>query len=581
MAAHDAGALPWLRKAQIVNSSSRYSFTPYPENKLQDYLADVTAVDGPTWVLNHLQRSRSTPLDARVLRVLLTALLDAMPDLVRIRVGLDMANKRSEAEGEDGNDEEDNGSVIGQPDWFAQGEATFKATAGDFDDGTRPPLNSNNKEYILWVVNTSRVRGKQHYVTVVLHYKASNPEEPTVHDRISHWAIVDASPQSSYPARSSPADRLRRLLHKDGIEEASAQTIWVPPQENLEPYTSGLLAYSVVSQLLDRIALIDSRGGGFLPYVFFAPMRPFFNPDAVRAEAFGHAAFHAMGAMKFKTRLAMFPIDKLITSDGEGGKETTVAPESLSPSAPLTETFKLPLVSFPLAMREGQTKLLADGVQLDLRVAFDQVTSAAEHARKTEEFAEKIQHEVLEAPGDASAPALWALERLRGMNHLGEQQIKSAAVLIESLGRKAKMETVGREETIRVAKMKKDLEDMLKNARISLDGAIDVFIKGVARRPASDQAAFESVADNAFGAVDDAAAAAATTEANGDTTGDGEKGGDDEVLDWLEEVFVKGKRSSSQKRKRKPNYRTTTDMNENGETFDTLHIRKRRKYSSD
>jgi hypothetical protein len=35
------GAIPWLRRAHIVNLSTRYSFTPHPEEGLRDYLADI------------------------------------------------------------------------------------------------------------------------------------------------------------------------------------------------------------------------------------------------------------------------------------------------------------------------------------------------------------------------------------------------------------------------------------------------------------------------------------------------------------------------------------------------------------
>ncbi|KAI0456871.1 hypothetical protein F5B21DRAFT_114774 [Xylaria acuta] len=320
--------LPWLRNAHIVNLGSKYAFPPFlddPEGSLRDHLNDVGPFDKEIYVLDLLQRTRATGLNASALQILLNALVDALPKAIQDKVGLHMSALPTDG---------DTGAVIGQPNWFSQRDDDFEKTVQGFEDNDIPPLSSGNKEFILWVVNggTPEI---PYYITIVLRYGPL--------DRITHWGIIDAlnidSP--SHTTKSAKA-RITRLLSGHGIADAAEHQIWVPPYQEDGEFASGLVAYSAVTQLLDRIGIMHCAGGNFDANAFFAHTRPWFNADALRAESLGRAAMKAMEKLDWKARLALFPIRPF--ADGERER---VQPFELAPkwTPPVAHTIPAPGVS--------------------------------------------------------------------------------------------------------------------------------------------------------------------------------------------------------------------------------------------
>ncbi|KAI8633650.1 hypothetical protein F5Y19DRAFT_470891 [Xylariaceae sp. FL1651] len=317
------GSPPWLRTSKIVNLSTRYSFTPYPEDRLNQYLADVDPVDKEIYVLDILQRTRTTSIGAPALQITLNALLDSAPQAIQDRVGLHMGG---------GPQDQDTGAVIGQPNWFSQSDEDFDRTMADFKNGRLPPLNSGNREFVLWVVNGG-TPDRQHYATVVLHYEPSDPSKPQVFDRIGQWAVANPLDDLNGPfvLRFQAMLRQQSLLETQGISKKGERNIWTPLQEEGEEFASGLFAYSVVAQLLDRIGQMYSRGVDFDEEAFFAPTRPWFNPDAVRAEMLGRAAIKAMERLNWKARLALFPVGPFVDGQREGVEPSELAPSQVPP----------------------------------------------------------------------------------------------------------------------------------------------------------------------------------------------------------------------------------------------------------
>ncbi|KAI0184453.1 hypothetical protein EV127DRAFT_486120 [Xylaria flabelliformis] len=433
---------PWLRDAYIVNSGSRYAFTPYPLDSygsLPTYLNDVGPFDKEIYSLDLLQRTRTTDLNAPSLQVILNALVDALPLIIQNKVGLHMTGLPTDG---------DTGAVIGQPDWFSQSDDDFDKTVQDFENGTIPPLNSGNKQFILWVVSIgSPDISIPSYVTIVLRYGKFG--------RITDWGIVDAI--GKLGGSTGQLDRVRarvtRLLPPDhGITDATEHQIWIPPSEPGGICVSGLSAYSVVAQLLDRVGIMHCAGVHFDAEAFFAPMRPWFNPDAVRAEALGHAAVKAMGKLEWKARLALFPVRSFddgvrevvwpgelapgeippfahalpgsaasdnVSGDGDSlfgeAEDQDAASGSGSSSSPDTHpgTEVTELENYLLLKRE------------DIKRVENMVAAALAAYREAAEFSERLYTEVLEPPNN-SVPSAYAVERFFWLTQRTIERTRSA-----------------------------------------------------------------------------------------------------------------------------------------------------------
>ncbi|KAI3326778.1 hypothetical protein HD806DRAFT_488179 [Xylariaceae sp. AK1471] len=455
-----SNTLPWLRRAQIVNFGPKYTFPPYPEHGLCNYLADVEPVDNEIYVLNLLQRTRTTSVEATALQLTLNALLNAVPQPIQERVDLHVGARE---------EDRDTGPVIGQLDWFSQDDGAFENTVADLEDGSIPSLKSNNKEFILWVVDAG-TPDHQHYVTIVLHYEPSNPWKPEILDRIGHWAVVDALDNNNNVslAQFRTSARVKRLFRRHDIDPALERTIWVPPQQEGEGFASGLLAYAVIAQLLDRIGIMHCTGGYFDEGAFFSPTRPWFNPDAVRAETLGLAATKAMEKLRWKARLALFPVAPFADSQGEFFDPTKLAPSQAPPPAhnipsdvdslfeekgkdeatqtdqaapepslvyPISSTIpssdgKDDVIGQPIDEDSPELQWYLNRKQEDIEREQAQVQRVREASLQATNFAERLQMEVLNAPNN-NVPTSWAVEALRGLIHRAQVLHASAKLLID------------------------------------------------------------------------------------------------------------------------------------------------------
>ncbi|KAI0400231.1 hypothetical protein F4802DRAFT_620245 [Xylaria palmicola] len=303
---------PLLQTAEIFNAGAKYSFEPFPSgsrNELLDYLEGVGPADKELFVVDLLQRSWDTELNAAALQLVLNSLVEALPLPIRLRVDIRIGDPSPE----------DVDPVTGKSEWFSQTDPEFEDSVAEIENAAIPSLRPGNKEFVIWVVR-ARASETRYYVTVVLHYAASDPARPGVLDRITDWSVVD--PLSS-PRYYNPTNVVRRrmlgLLRHQGIRDARVHDTWVPPCLAGEDTTSGLAVYAVVSQLLDRIGAMHCHGQAFDAPWLFAPTRPWFDPDSLRAEALGRAAFKAMEKLEWRARVALFPIKPV--ADDECEKE--------------------------------------------------------------------------------------------------------------------------------------------------------------------------------------------------------------------------------------------------------------------
>ncbi|KAI0544922.1 hypothetical protein F4679DRAFT_505416 [Xylaria curta] len=431
---------PWLRDAHIINSGSKYAFKPYPVDSyisLPNYLYDVGPFDKEIYTLDQLQRTRTTDLNASSLQIVLNALVDVLPPVLQNQVGLHMTGLPTGG---------DTGAVIGQPDWFSQSDEDFEKTVQDFENSTFPPLKSGDKQFVLWAVATGPPGlGIPGYVTIVLHYG--------LFGRITDWAIVDAIGKVSGEAGriDRVRTRLTRLLPPShGIADATEHQIWIPPSEPGGICVSGLSAYSLVAQLLDRIGMMHCSGTPFRADVLFAPTRPYFNPDAVRAEALGRAAMKAMEKLDWKARLALFPI-----SSFDDGVRSVVWPGELAPGEipPLAHALPVPgvsdnassdedslfvdteglafaeeLGSFPGAPPMADINVLENYILLkrgEIQRAKEMMTGAKAAAREAAEFSRRLAEDVVLPPNN-NVPSAYAVERLFWLAQRATERARSA-----------------------------------------------------------------------------------------------------------------------------------------------------------
>ncbi|RWA07926.1 hypothetical protein EKO27_g7182, partial [Xylaria grammica] len=451
------GALPWLRWTQTLNQGSKYSITPFlgDDVALKEHLADVDEFEKEIFVLDRLQHARAAEFSASTLQILLNSFRAELPQSVQDQFGLDLGPDY----GDPGT-----GPVIGQQVWFTQDDESFQNTVELFRKEMVVPLDNDNKEFIFWVVDTgnpsfnppAEYNWSSYFVTIVLHYGPSDPSKPEVLDRITDWAIVggrDAA-QTDVDNIERTASRLQELL-RDQIEGAVRREIWLPPLDEdkaANRYISGYLAYSTVVQLATRLGSIQLTGQ-FSKEAFFAPLQPWFNPDSVRAEALGRTAIKALEKLKWKARVALFPIepsdvpnpepwgpatehkllvvetaDTLFGDYEDEAKGKAGASESSSSSSagdgvkegPRTELQEEWNKSQPRPYRDKtfEEELIEIYVQKkrdDLMRARSEWGSARVVCKEALDYANRIKSEVLEAPTN-DVPNAYAVERLYWLN---------------------------------------------------------------------------------------------------------------------------------------------------------------------
>ncbi|KAI1151214.1 hypothetical protein F4825DRAFT_462770 [Nemania diffusa] len=606
------GALPWLRRSQIVNFGTRYAFPPVSENQdawLREYLSGIESFDKEIHVLDLLQRTRTTDINPSALQILLNALVDALPREVQDRVGLHMGGPDK--------DHGDSGPAIGSLDWFSQDPADFNRTIDLIRCGIIPPPFSNNREFILWVVNAG-VGDFQHYVTIILHYEASDPFHPDIRDRVSHWSIVDPLDIKKIPPETE--QRLAQLLQEHYIENAIQCQLWVPPPDNGGSFASGLVAYSVVSQLLDRIGIMQCSGKQFDPEEFFAPTRPWFNPDAVRAEALGRAGMKAMEKFRWKARLGLFPLQGTIND----GKREGVPVTELGPRIEPPRAHELPLKPYLTLGEErslfgeqdaatqtprqlpggeqqiGQGAVLSSGQlspssfssssyssfsEIDedqdpeafyYRFKLQERNEAKEEERLADDacsdalkFARRVQHEVLESPDENNIPTAYAVDRLFMLVRRAIERSRAANAAISRIGRRSAGVDAHR---MAMNRLVEDLmwRDFQRGAQSRTDAytEADRVLQAAYHARGGDLEEDQELAE-----VWDAGTA--RDYGSADYYDDSEDSGEDEDED-TDHVYS---RSAGAPRgvKRGFDFETSEKVDEDGEQVYTLHVNKRRK----
>jgi hypothetical protein len=479
---------------------------------MRNYLADVGPVDNEICVFDLLQRSRTTKVGATALQLTLNALLDGLPQPIQEKVSLYVGAREGD---------HDTSPPIGQSDWFAQDNEAFENTVADLEDGSLPPLKFNNKEFTLWVVDAG-TPNQQHYVTIVLHYEPSNPRKPKLLDHIGHWAVVDAldNEDNTSLAQSRTSARVKRLFRRHNIDPTLEQTTWVPPQRKGEEFASGLLAYAVVAQLLDRIGIMHCSGGHFDEEAFFSPTRPWFNADAVRAEMFGRTAIKAMEKLRWKARLVLLPITSFTDDQRKSVDPGELAPSQVPPAAhniPSGKDSSSEGEAKNNTIQANQAKQQRDSAfrgskpapnsgnqddntghtidedspeiqwylnrkQKDIERAQEQVQKATEAAFQAATFADTLQMEVLNAP-DNNVPANWAIEKLRGLLHRAQALHKSAKHLIDVVA--ADYHPVFHAVVSDRLEQRRALAELEEHCRVNsstLDHAVEIFLEAVAAR---------------------------------------------------------------------------------------------------
>ncbi|KAI0429733.1 hypothetical protein F5Y09DRAFT_356649 [Xylaria sp. FL1042] len=489
------GATFWLRWSQILNQGTDSSFAPFlgSDEELRQYLADFEGADKEIHVLDLIQKSRIARFNPPTLQILLNSLVDGLPQAIQDEVGLHMGADYADP---------DTGPVIGQPSWFLQDDARFQITLDLFEKGILPQLDSGNKRFVLWVVDAGTPRSS-YYVTIVLCYGPSDPLKPDVFDRVTHWAVIDARAvgQRSEAAERT-ANRVLNLLPYQA-EGAIKHDVWLPPHQGGqgEDFASGLIAYSVVEQLLDRIGTMYCTD--FDIEAIFAPFRPWFNPDAVRAEALGRAAMKTMARLNWKGRLGVFPIQPFGDSHSPLGDREDLAPFQTLPIAHMlpktktktedaestvdslfgddenqsiaTQTVNIitshgtqthahgvpnagidlrdlawsPTPSPSPASEPGQGEAEAHGFfdmyydrkLQDLKKAKLEAEETREMCLEAQAFAEKLEHDVLQAPIN-NIPTAYAVERLFWLIQRATERARHIKNLRDSLSRRYILELV-------------------------------------------------------------------------------------------------------------------------------------------
>ncbi|KAI1484676.1 hypothetical protein F5X96DRAFT_692163 [Biscogniauxia mediterranea] len=309
---------------------------------------------------------------------------------------------------------EPRGAYPGQHGYFSWSDEEFEERIGN----EKEPLMVD-KEYIMWTVNTgdSVLRlpfdeppsppKRQHYVTIAMRLEPTDPDnKPDVRDRVTHLAIADplhrqhANKEESRRFKDRIIYRLKRYMSKYTFAPDCERDLWTPPLEQdlvEENFATPYMAYSVTSQLYDRIAEMEFSGSGFDPEVFFRPTLPYFDPDRVRTEIWGLLIAKYMDLMDWKVRIGMVPTSYAV--DPQIGGPTSPASLKFPEKLPIGYNWK-DFVDAPGTPKAGQDTATkeddAGGEEIDDLFGDDPVASPA---------AEKMDIDIDDAEAEADADA--------------------------------------------------------------------------------------------------------------------------------------------------------------------------------
>ncbi|KAI1495923.1 hypothetical protein F5X99DRAFT_401965 [Biscogniauxia marginata] len=320
---------PTFKRVEAIEDGD-FVFMPWLREDGPNPLDDTDKIGDIMAALNILQLRRTSHISVKSLIISLTALVNTLPPPVKDKIGLDLGSYKEHGEYF--------GAYIGQHGFFSSTDEEFKAATdwiqheSDLDN----KFSSSNKEYVIWIVNagdtityapmphlpgmpgTPDEIKRQHYVTIVMHFEPSDPvNNPSVLNRVAQLAIVDplyqdhGDQEKAKKFRDRISHRLRVLLDSVTFAPDCERELWIPPltpdvvQEN---FATPFMAYSVAAQLFDRIGATVCSGSDFDADTFFAPTRPWFDPDRVRTEMWGLLAAKAMEQVNWKVRIGLFPI---------------------------------------------------------------------------------------------------------------------------------------------------------------------------------------------------------------------------------------------------------------------------------
>ncbi|KAI0595455.1 hypothetical protein F4775DRAFT_604998 [Biscogniauxia sp. FL1348] len=363
--------------------------------------------------LDSFQIRRTFHIGGRSLTQALVALRERMPQILQDKAMLSLGFQFVALD-------EPLGAYPGQHGYFSCSDEKFEETIED----EKEPLMIN-KEYIMWTVNTGESvltlpfedppspPRRQHYVTIVMHLEPSDPDnKPDVRDRVTDLAIADplhnqhANPEESRRFKDRIIYRLQKYMSKFTFAPDCEWDLWTPPMEQdlvEENFATPYMAYSVTSQLYDRIAEMEFSGSGFDPEVFFRPTLPYFDPDRVRTEIWGLLIAKYMALMDWKVRIGMVPT--VYAVDPQLGAPTSPASLKFSEKPPVGHNWRdsVPTPGTHQAGQAAATKGDEAGAQ-DIDDLFGDDPAATSPA------AEKMDIDGADADADADADVPQALK---------------------------------------------------------------------------------------------------------------------------------------------------------------------------
>ncbi|KAI1635330.1 hypothetical protein F4809DRAFT_664289 [Biscogniauxia mediterranea] len=377
-----------------------------PENFFKD-MKDIRDIRQVARALDSFQIRRTFHIGGGSFTNALVALRARMPQIIQDKAMLSLGFQAADFG-------EPRGAYPGQHGYFSWSDEDFEERIGNEQE----PLMIN-KEYIMWTVNTGdsvlRVPfdeppsppKRQHYVTIAMHLEPTDPDnKPDVRDRVTHLAIADplhqqhANKEESKRFKDRIIYRLKRYMSKFTFAPDCERDLWTPPLEQdlvEENFATPYMAYSVTSQLYDRIAEMEFSGSGFDPEVFFRPTLPYFDPDRVRTEIWGLLIAKYMDLMDWKVRIGMVPTSYAV--DPQIGGPTSPASLKFSEKLPIGYNWK-DFVDAPSTPKAGQDTTTkeddAGGEEIDDLFGDNPAASPA---------AEKMDIDIDDAEAEADADA--------------------------------------------------------------------------------------------------------------------------------------------------------------------------------
>jgi hypothetical protein len=178
-------------------------------------------------------------------------------------------------------------------------------------------------EYFIWPV----LAGPEDWVTLVMRLGGSdNSDTP---DTVTHFAVVDPSCGSTAQQRVERVmQRVQELFAHGNIafEPGALRYIWVPPQSEDSAWESGIRAFQLVRQLLQRITDSVCTASFDADHFFDTPTSGWLNVDFIRHEMIGMVQEHCNSTLDYACRYALEPILEIRQKEGGVFPPSCLAP---------------------------------------------------------------------------------------------------------------------------------------------------------------------------------------------------------------------------------------------------------------